>query len=141
MIIRSVGEAVEGRVLSTIAPDATVRTASAALAHADSGALAVMDGDRLVGILCEHDVVARVVAAGRRSDETQVRDVMSPDPETIDADESLVHALAVMQRSRHRHLPVTEGGRPVAMLSYRDVPTEYRFLAEQFEEMRTPLKP
>ena len=136
MIIRSIREVIAGRKLEGVAPDATVRAACRVLVAADAGALAVMEGDRLVGILGEHDVIEKCVAGGRRTDETRVADIMTRDPVLIDAERSLADALELMTGRGIRHLPVIAAGRVVGILSMRDIPTEYRLMAERFAEYR-----
>lgn len=134
MIIRSIREVIAGRKLSCVAPDLTVRAACRLLVDADAGALAVMEDGRLVGMLCEHDVIRKCVASGRRADETRVAEIMTPDPVTIRAEAPLADALELMTGRGFRHLPVTEAGQVVGMLSMRDIPTEYRLMAERFAE-------
>jgi CBS domain-containing protein len=83
------------------------------------GAVLVMDGERLAGILTERDVL-RAVARGIR-DDAVVRDWMTTDPETIEPDDSTEHAATLMMHGGFRHLPVMEGDRVVGMLSIRDL--------------------
>jgi CBS domain-containing protein len=79
----------------------------------------VLDGDELVGILTERDVL-RAVADGI-GDETRVADRMTRDPETIEPDESTQQAAILMIHGGFRHLPVVQGGAVVGMLSIRDL--------------------
>ena len=80
------------------------------------GAVLVLDGERLEGIMTERDVL-RAVARGIR-DDAVVRDWMTTEPET---DETLEHAATLMMHGGFRHLPVVEGGHVVGMLSIRDL--------------------
>ncbi|MCA8878860.1 MAG: CBS domain-containing protein [Rhodobacteraceae bacterium] len=134
MIIRSIREVVATRHLNVIAPDATARTACHELERANTSALAVMEGDRLVGILSEKDVICKCIAGDRRSDETRVADIMTPDPITIGADARLADAMDLMVKNGFRHLPVMDGSRVLGILSMRDIPTEYRLMFERFTE-------
>lgn len=134
MIIRTIREVVGGRKLQSVGPEETVRQACMTLAQSDNGALAVMEGDRLVGILGEHDVIRKCIAGGRRTDETRVADIMSPNPVTIRGDAKLADAMELMVTGGFRHLPVTEGNKVTGMLSMRDIPTEYRLMFERFAE-------
>lgn len=136
MIIRSIREIVQGRPLHVIGPEATVRLACNKMDEENIGALAVLEAGRLVGLLSERDVIRRTISRGRSADATLVRDVMSSDPKTISADASLADALGAMVAGRFRHLPVMDRGRVVAMLSLRDIPTEYRLMFERFAEAR-----
>lgn len=95
-----------------------------------------MEKDHLVGILCERDVLRRVICEGRRADDTRVREVMTRNPRTISAGQSLAAAMAEMIDGGFRHLPVTRDGRVVGMLSMRDIPTQYRLMFERFAEVR-----
>jgi CBS domain-containing protein len=86
------------------------------------GALLVVDGDgKLCGILTERDYVRKVI--GLRPDYVRlpIRDFMTPDPETIRPDDLLAVALQKMDVGGYRHLPVVEAGRPVGLISVRDV--------------------
>jgi CBS domain-containing protein len=85
----------------------------------DVGAMLVLDGERLVGILTERDVL-RAVGEGAGEGAT-VGDWMTRNPETIEPDETTKHAAILMIHGGFRHLPVTEGERVVGMLSIRDL--------------------
>jgi CBS domain-containing protein len=99
----------------------------------------VVEDGRLVGILSERDVMRKCIGGNRRTDETSVAEIMTTDPATIEADASLADAFRVMTQGRFRHLPVTDGGRLVAMLSIRDIPTEYRLMYERYVESFAPI--
>ena len=104
-----------------LSAEADLRLSEAAermCAH-DVGAMLVLDGERLVGILTERDVL-RAVGEGAREGAT-VGDWMTRNPETIDPDETTKHAAILMIHGGFRHLPVTEGERVVGMLSIRDL--------------------
>jgi CBS domain-containing protein len=83
------------------------------------GAVLVMDGDRLEGILTERDML-RAVAGGFRED-AKVADWMTHHPETIEATDSTEHAAALMIHGGFRHLPVLEEGRVTGIVSIRDL--------------------
>jgi len=133
-IIRDVGSAVREREFFTIAPDDSLRAACRQLRECRVDALAVLSGERLVGMLSEHDVIHRGIGADRRSDETQVAEVMTADPVTIGAGQSLAEAMQAMQEGGFRHLPVLEAGRLIGILSMRDIPTDYRLMLERYRE-------
>lgn len=134
MIIKSVAELMSDREVYTIAPEATVVKASQVMRDRDIGALPVMSEDRLVGILSERDVVRRVVAEVRDADALTVADVMTPDPKTITPGASLADAMMVMLDGKFRHVPIVENGKLLAMMSIRDVPTDYRQMNERYLE-------
>jgi CBS domain-containing protein len=83
------------------------------------GAALVLDGERLVGILTERDVL-RAVAAGR-VEGTTVADWMTHHPETIEPSDTTGHAAAIMIHGGFRHLPVVDGGTAVGIVSIRDL--------------------
>lgn len=97
---------------------ATLREAAQRMCDRRVGSILVMDGDRLVGILTERDVL-QVYARG--DFEARVEDVMTRHPETAEPDEPLDQARVVMLHGGFRHLPVVESARVVGMLSMRDL--------------------
>ncbi|MBF9032310.1 CBS domain-containing protein [Rhodobacterales bacterium HKCCE3408] len=136
MIFNTVGDLVESRGFLHIAPDATISDACALLNRENVGALGVCDGGRLVGIISERDVIRNWTRVTGNAEVIRVADIMTPDPQTISLTDSLADALSRMKRGGFRHLPVMQDGRPVAMISFRDIPTEYRLMHERFAEAR-----
>jgi len=90
--------------------------------HVD--ALAVLEGDKLVGIISERDVITHVIVQDRDPHLTSAGEVMTSDPQTIGAAENLADALEKMLSGHFRHLPVTCGDKMAGMISMRDIPTE-----------------
>ena len=82
------------------------------------GAVVVTEGERLVGIVTERDVLRAVVTGGL---DGPVADAMTRSPETIEPDESAGQAAALMIHGGFRHLPVVDGGDVVGMVSIRDL--------------------
>ena len=107
------------RDLLTVEPALALGEVARRMVAKDVGAVVVLDGDELVGILTERDVL-RAVADGI-SDDTRVADRMTRQPDTIDPDESMQQAAVLMIHGGFRHLPVVEGGAVVGMLSIRDL--------------------
>lgn len=107
-----------GKLLKA-SPRTFVLRAARMMASRGVGAVLVMDAGRLVGIVTERDVVYRVVAAGLETATTRLAEVMTPAPDTIDAEKPLGHALVLMQRGGFRHLPVLRDGKPVGIISAR----------------------
>ncbi|MEA2331070.1 MAG: hypothetical protein QOH58_1208 [Thermoleophilaceae bacterium] len=107
------------RDLLAVEPDLALSEVAKRMVAKDVGAVLVTDGDRLVGILTERDVL-RAVAQGI-DDTTVAADWMTRDPDTLDPDESTQHAAVLMIHGGFRHLPVTEDGAVVGMLSIRDL--------------------
>jgi CBS domain-containing protein len=85
----------------------------------DVGAVLVMEGEALAGILTERDVL-RAVAAGIR-DDTVVSDWMTRDPETMAPGDTTEHAAVLMIHGGFRHLPLVEGDEVVGIMSIRDL--------------------
>jgi CBS domain-containing protein len=107
------------RDLLTIEPDASLGEAARRMASRGVGAVVVLDGDRLAGILTERDVL-KAVATGLRED-ARVSEWMTRHPETVESGEATDHAAALMIHGGFRHLPVVEEGRVVGILSIRDL--------------------
>jgi len=119
-----------GEVLS-LSPQASVREAARLMASANVAALLVAEGDRMLGIVTERDVSARVVAAGLDPDATPLSRVMTPEPRSLAPDDSISEALELMRRHSFRHLPVVDdGGHAIAMVSVRDL---YAVVQNQLE--------
>jgi CBS domain-containing protein len=107
------------RDLLTVGPLVPLTEVAKRMVSRDVGAVLVMEGERLVGILTERDVL-RAVASGL-DDSTLVRDSMTPDPDTLESDETTRQAATLMIHGGFRHLPITEGDEVVGMLSIRDL--------------------
>ncbi len=118
---RLVSQVIEDQEIVTVAPNCSVIEAVRAMKQRRIGALMVVEGSRLVGILSERDVVFRVVADGLDAQSTRVADVMTRNPETIQPDKPFGHALHIMYEGGFRHVPVVDAdGRAVGMVSARD---------------------
>ena len=107
------------RDLLTVGADERIAAAARRMVDRGVGAVLVMDGERLAGILTERDVL-RAVAEGRAEDAT-VGERMTRQPETVEASESTGHAASLMIHGGFRHLPVTEGDDVVGIVSIRDL--------------------
>ena len=107
------------RDLLTVAPGDALGEVAQRMVDRDVGAVLVMEGEELTGILTERDVL-RAVAAGIE-DETVVSDWMTRDPETMSPDDTTQHAAVLMIHGGFRHMPLVEAERVVGMLSSRDL--------------------
>jgi CBS domain-containing protein len=107
------------RDLLTVAPEETLSQVAQRMVDRDVGAVLVMRGAELAGILTERDVL-RAVAAGIE-DDTLVSDWMTSDPETMEPGDTTQHAAVLMIHGGFRHLPLVEGDDVVGMLSIRDL--------------------
>jgi CBS domain-containing protein len=123
--------------LYTIAPEAAVLEAIRSMAEHGVGALLVMQGESLVGILSERDYARKVILLGRASADTPVSTIMSSPVVTVSPDDSVNHCMQLMTQRRVRHLPALEGGRVMGMVSIGDlvkaVIAEQRAQIEQLE--------
>lgn len=104
-----------------IAPDATVYEALAAMAKHNTGALLVMNGKEMVGIVTERDCIRKVELLEKSVRDTKVSEIMTPDVITVSCDQPLEECEALMMEKSIRHLPVYDGGDLVGLLSVRDV--------------------
>jgi len=107
------------RDLLTVEPDLPIVEVAKRMVAKDVGAVLVYEDGALHGILTERDVL-RAVADGI-DDATLVRDRMTANPETLDADDTTEHAAVLMIHGGFRHLPVVEQGEVVGVLSIRDL--------------------
>jgi len=108
-------------VVHLVSPEQTVLDAVALMAARRVGAVPVVDGGHLVGILSERDVVRRVVAVGRPVEKTRIGEVMTPEPVTAAPGDERALAVLKMEHIGCRHLPVVQHGAVVDMLSIRDL--------------------
>lgn len=119
--MKSVKAIVGTRETVTVGPAVPVIEAARLMAGHQIGALPVVDGDRLVGIFTERDVLARVVAGGLDPAATPIADVMSSQLVVADLEETYEVCLQRMQQARVRHLIVLDRGRLAGILSLRDL--------------------
>lgn len=108
-------------VVHPLSPDETVATAVAIMTRFGVGALPIVEGERLVGIFSERDLLRQVVAPGLAPDSVPLRDVMTADPITAGPREARLVALEMMRSKNCRHLPIVADGVVVDMLSMRDL--------------------
>ena len=129
MLLKDLVERQE-RIVS-VSPTATVRDASKTMAEANVGCTAVMDADRLIGILTERDLVRSVLAKDLDADQVLVSDVMTTDIVSGKPNDDLGSAARQMRRHHIRHLPVVDRDDTLlGILSIRDL------LREEIRDMR-----
>jgi CBS domain-containing protein len=117
------------------APDDTVLDALRAMAERDIGAVVVLDGGRLIGMLSERDCAREVVLAGRSAHDTKVSEIMTAEVVTINPGETVEDCGALLMARHHvRHLPVVDAGRVVGVISARDILEER--VSEEGREIR-----
>jgi CBS domain-containing protein len=105
----------------SIGPDEAVLEAIRQMAEKRIGALLVMQGDALVGIISERDYARKVILMGRSSSETPVSQVMSSPVTTVSPDDAVHRCMELMTEQRIRHLPVVEKGKLIGIISIGDL--------------------
>ncbi len=127
----------KGREVHAVAPDATVYDALALMADKSVGAVIVLEGGKLVGILSERDYARNVILKGKASKETPVRDIMTTRVMYVGPEQTIEECMALMTDKRIRHLPVMRGGELVGLVSIGDIVkaviSEKQFIIEQLE--------
>ena len=128
-------DVMETRRVISAPPDSTVHAVSVIMSKGRVGALPIVDGERLVGVFSERDLMTRVVVPRLDPDETRVSEVMTAEVITASMDDSVEECVEKMRRVGCRHLPVVGGGRLVAVVSMRDLLRDE--IQEQDDEIRS----
>ena len=105
----------------SIGPDAPVIDAVRLMAEQHIGALLVMDGAQLVGIVSERDYARKIVLQGRASTNTPVREIMTADVICVGCDDTTDHCMQIVTDKRIRHLPVVRADEVVGVVSIGDL--------------------
>src|SRR5260221_14096202 len=112
---------VKDRKVYTAQADQTVLEAARFMMEHNIGALPVLRNGELAGILSERDIMNRVVAVGRTPGTTAVSEVMTANPRSVPADETVEECLFIMREFGFRHLPIMDGKELKGVVSLRDV--------------------
>lgn len=123
----------KGDEIFAISPESTVFDALASMAKHNTGALLVMVGDQMVGILSERDCVRKVDLNGKSARDTTVSEIMTSEVITVSCDQPLEECMALMMEKGIRHLPVYDDRKLMGFVSVRDV------LREMIEMQQTML--
>lgn len=123
----------KGAAIFAVEPEQPVLQAIQAMADHHVGALLVMRGDELVGIVSERDYARKVILLGRSSAETPVWQIMSAPVETVTPEQRIEECMRLCTQRRIRHLPVVEEGRVVGVVSIGDLVKAV--IGEQAEEL------
>ncbi|MEL6302406.1 MAG: CBS domain-containing protein [Pseudomonadota bacterium] len=127
----------KGTHVWSIRPEATVFEAVQEMAKKEIGALPVMDGEELVGIISERDYARRIILKERASKETRVDEVMTRKVVCAKPSQQVEECMAIMMNGKFRHLPVMEDKKVIGVISLRDlvktVIAEQQFTIEQLE--------
>jgi predicted transcriptional regulator len=131
----------KGHAVWSVGPDATVYDVLKLMDEKNLGAVLVMEGDCLVGLLSERDYARKVALRGRTSRDTLARDIMTERVTCVFPDQTAEECMALMTEKRVRHLPVLEGDRVVGIISIGDVVKtiidEKQFIIDQLEHYIT----
>jgi CBS domain-containing protein len=113
----------KGKHVYAVSPQASVFEALHLMAEKNIGAVLVMDGGELAGILSERDYARKIILKGKASQDTPVSEIMTSQVFTITPEHSLDMCMAIMSDKRIRHLPVVENDVVTGMVSISDVVT------------------
>ena len=111
----------KSREIFSVTPDTTVHDAVAMMDEKNVGALLVMKGAKLVGMLSERDYTRKVMLRGKKSADTKVSEIMSSKLTVAHPNEGVEECLRVMTDKRIRHLPVLDGEKVVGVISIGDL--------------------
>jgi CBS domain-containing protein len=121
-----------------VAPGDSVFDALSLMASKDVGALIVLEGERLAGIISERDYARRVILHGKASRDTKVSEIMTDRVTCIAPSATVEECMELMTDKRIRHLPVVENNRVVGVISIGDVVKEVisgqKFVIQQLED-------
>jgi IMP dehydrogenase len=117
------------QAVHTIGVNDSVYDAIRLMAEKHIGALVVVDGEAIVGIVTERDYARKIVLMDRSSKTTAVRDIMTPHVRFVQLEQTTYDCMALMTERRMRHLPVMEDGKLIGMVSIGDLVKE--IIAEQ----------
>jgi CBS domain-containing protein len=128
---------VKGREVWKVDLDATVFDALRLMAAKEIGALVVMDGDKIAGIISERDYARKIVLLGRTSPNTLVKEIMTTPVVYTQPDQSIEECMAIVTDKRIRHLPVLENDQLIGIISIGDlvkaIIADQQFIIEQLE--------
>src|SRR5512140_3305848 len=96
--------------VATANPDTSLREIANMMREEDTGAIPVLDGDELAGIVTDRDIVIRCVAEGRDPEDTTAEDILSERLETVEPDADVEEASTLMAKRQIRRLPVVQDG-------------------------------
>ena len=131
----------KGRDVLSVAPDTSIYEAVTLMAEREVGALLVMKGDKLVGLLSERDCTWKVMLEDRSPRETKVKQIMAKNILCVKPEQTVEEGMALMTDKRIRHLPVVSGDRLEGIISIGDlvkaIIAEQQFVIEQLEHYVT----
>ncbi|MGJ9417357.1 CBS domain-containing protein [Massilia sp. CMS3.1] len=132
------------RDVQTISPQDTVQRAAQLMDELNVGAIPVLDGDKLVGMITDRDITVRSVAVGQNPSSTKVLEVMSTDVRTCTENESVDSVLGKMGDVQIRRVPVIDEqtGKVIGIVSLGDVATRHSADVDRaLDEISSPSEP
>jgi CBS domain-containing protein len=121
----------------TISPESSAYEAIQIMASHDVGALVVMEGSQMVGIITERDYIRKVLLGKRHLEDIRIREIMTEKVISVSPEQTIDGCMALMIDHQIRHLPVTENGKPMGIISIRDVVSQVvsdqEFMISQLE--------
>jgi CBS domain-containing protein len=143
-IMRSVAQILKSKAdptIYTIGPAASVFEAVKLMAEKNIGALVVIEGERIAGIITERDYARKIVLMARSSKDTLVREIMSPSVMRVRPDQGSVECMGLMTENRVRHLPVVDNDKLIGVVSIgdlvKDIISQQEFVIRQMEHYIT----
>ena len=125
------------QAVQAVTPSTSVFDAVKLMAEKNIGALLVLEGEKIAGIITERDYARKIILMGRSSKETLVRDIMTSPVMYVRPDQTNEECMALMTDNRMRHLPVVDQGRLIGLISIgdlvKDIISEQKFIIEQLE--------
>ena len=131
MVQKIIPDVISNQKLQTLDPDASVKAAASLMGSNRISAILILENNRLIGIVTERDMTAKVLANGLDPEVTRISEVMTPNPDCLSPNDSPNNALQIMSERGYRHLPVLDGEEAVGMVSIRDL---YAFVKRNLEE-------
>jgi len=107
--------------VETATPETNLQDIATMMKNEDVGSIPILDGDELLGIITDRDIVVRCVAAGKDPSDLEAGQILSEDLQTVDPDDDVEDAARMMSERQIRRLPVCEDGNLVGMLSIGDI--------------------
>ena len=136
-VVGDILKAKSDQTVYEIVPTASVFDAIKLMAEKSIGALLVMEGEKIVGIITERDYARKMILMGRSSKETPVRDIMTSPVMYVRPSQTSEECMALMTENRLRHLPVMDSDKLIGLISIgdlvKDIISEQKFMIEQLE--------
>ena len=129
------------QAVEAVTPSTSVFDAVKLMAEKNVGALLVLEGEKIAGIITERDYARKIILMSRSSKETLVRDIMTSPVMYVRPDQTNEECMALMTDNRLRHLPVVDQGKLIGLISIgdlvKDIISEQKFIIEQLEHYIT----